>query len=162
MRFLEAEIEFNMIRIHSLESTMYGGESRGRQKLLIATPEALLEVFKCKDRGVTFSGLPDDIKVVAARYNEYYERFEIAVESASFPETAPRNPLVAFDIAVTVGPSPESATILLREVHQNNLDGFLYSGPIRERVARFLGMPDLCSNGDGNACLKEDQNTTRV
>jgi hypothetical protein len=47
----------------------------------------------------------------------------------------------------------DSALSLLGEVHQNNLDGFMDSGPLRERVARFLGVADLCFRADGQVSI---------
>jgi len=56
----------------------------------------------------------------------------------------------------TPAPEFDTALSLLREVHENNLRGYLYSGPLRSRVAKFLGAPDLISGGDGLAITVSD------
>lgn len=100
--------------------------------------------------GPLCQGLPQDARAVAGRYNNEYERFEIAVESASFPEVIPGDVLERFDVHVTR--ASEMAESLLREVHDNSLNGFLYSGPVRRRVAEFLGMPDVKSSDSKATC----------
>jgi len=37
---------------------------------------------------------------------------------------------------------------LLHLVHEDNLRGYMYSGPTRRKVAHFIGSPDECHRGD--------------
>ena len=112
-------------------------------KMLCCTPAAIVDILRTTSPTVTlaFAGMPLDGRVIATHYNHTEDMMEFIIESESFSPVVPGSCIEKFDVTITR--VAESAGHLLREVHQNNLDGFLYSGPVRKKVAEFLGMPEI-------------------
>jgi len=128
--------------------TSTGGGIGKRVKMLCVTPDCVVDLLRTSNPPTTlsFNGIPHDGRVIATHYNPDHQMLEFIIESEEFPLVHPGECLERFNVVITNHHG--EAEKFLQEVHVNSLNGYLYSGPVRERVAKFLGMPDVAAHGD--------------